>query len=181
MIEKRWYWEPVSQDGIKSSQIFFKTCPKSNHRSLYVKWNPFQNSSKYLGYFCIKICHQELLKIAQSGRTGRLRRDRRHKFGFDRLRRNQICSEPVWPDLAKFRRHFGQRLIISGKRLRVYLAFGDSLRQKNVFEQIFIVVKGKLLKNYLAIWSHWVKSALRSIMMDGEWRARDNDHATFRQ
>ena len=59
MIEKRWYWEPVSQDGIKSSQIFFKTCPKSNHRSLYVKWNPFQNSSESLQIFGL-LLHQNL-------------------------------------------------------------------------------------------------------------------------
>ena len=29
-----------------------------------------QKVTKYFGYFCMKICRQELLKIAQSGHTG---------------------------------------------------------------------------------------------------------------
>ena len=61
---------PVWPDfGIKSSQYSPKTCPNSNRSSFYIKCDSFQKVSKYLGYFWIKICHQELWKIAQSGHT----------------------------------------------------------------------------------------------------------------
>ena len=45
---------------------------KSSHSSFYLNVMPFkitQNVTKYLGYFCNKICYQELSRIAQSGPT----------------------------------------------------------------------------------------------------------------
>ena len=47
--------------------------PKSNYTSLCMKMDVFKRAQKvniHLGYFCEKICHQELSKIPQSGHAG---------------------------------------------------------------------------------------------------------------
>ena len=66
-------------------------------------------------------------------------------------------SQPVWPDLAKFR-HFGNNLAVFGKFWVVYFLFGKMLnllwRIFYIFGLIFIVENGQILKNYLTIWSH---------------------------
>ena len=57
---------------IKSCQIFPKSWPKSKHSSLTYNCSVFkiaQKVAKFLGYFCMKICHQDPSKIAQSGHT----------------------------------------------------------------------------------------------------------------
>ena len=50
---------------------FSKSCPKSSNSSFSSKWCFVKSpkDTKYLAYFCQKICHQELSKIAQSGHT----------------------------------------------------------------------------------------------------------------
>ena len=61
-------------------------------------------------------------------------------------------SDPVWPDLANF-------CLVLGNILRVYLLFGiilDRLGQiLHDIGQVFIEVNGQMLKNKLAVWSHW--------------------------
>ena len=54
------------------AQFFLQKLPKSNDRRFYLSalFKFVQMFDKYLGYFCTKICHQELSKIAQSGHTG---------------------------------------------------------------------------------------------------------------
>ena len=50
-----------------------KSCRKSSYSSLCKKMDVFKTAQTvniHLGYFCKKICHQELSKIAQSGHTG---------------------------------------------------------------------------------------------------------------
>ena len=59
-------------EGIKNSKIFPKRCPKSSHIRLYSDNDTSQMAqkvSRFLGYYCRKICHQGLSKIAQSGHT----------------------------------------------------------------------------------------------------------------
>ena len=49
-----------------------KSCPKSSHSRFYLKVMYFKMApkvTKYFGHFCIKLCRQELLKIAQSGHS----------------------------------------------------------------------------------------------------------------
>ena len=99
--------------------------------SFYLKMVFFKiarNVSKYLGYFWIVICCQELLKFAQSGHTSNLKRfigstptpSIQEKFfaSFCANRKNMFFEEgqnpatrrhyslqtfwAVWPDLAKF-------------------------------------------------------------------------------
>ena len=56
----------------KSCPNVSNSCPISNHSSLNSKseiFNIAQRVSKYLRYFCKKICCQELSKMAQSGHT----------------------------------------------------------------------------------------------------------------
>ena len=58
---------------LKVAQIYPNVDPKSSLNRVYFKVMSFlkaQKVTKYLGYFCNKICYQELLKIAQSGHTG---------------------------------------------------------------------------------------------------------------
>ena len=61
-------------------------------------------------------------------------------------------SDPVWPDLANF-------CLVLGNILRVYLLFEiilDRLGQiLHDIGQVFIEVNGQMLKNKLAVWSHW--------------------------
>ena len=60
-------------DWIQSCPNLSKSCPKSSHSSFYLKIASFKITwkvSNYFGYFCKKICRQELSKIAQSGHTG---------------------------------------------------------------------------------------------------------------
>ena len=59
---------------IESSPKNSKSCPKRNYTSLCMKMDVFRTAPKvniHLGYFCKKICHQELPKIAISGHTDR--------------------------------------------------------------------------------------------------------------
>ena len=61
----------VTDVGVKSSPILSKSGPKSN--SFYVRVRFIIVAPKvanHLGYFWWKFCHQELLKIAQSGHIG---------------------------------------------------------------------------------------------------------------
>ena len=60
-------------DKMKSVPIFIKCCPKSSHSSFYLKVTFFEVAkevTKYLGYFCYKLCHLDIPKITQSGHTG---------------------------------------------------------------------------------------------------------------
>ena len=61
---------------IKDSSKYSKSCPKSNHKSFYLKSDVFKITeivTKYLCYIFKQICHQEeLSKIAQSGHTATL-------------------------------------------------------------------------------------------------------------
>ena len=74
----------------------------------------------------------------------------------------KICLIPqpwtLWPDLVKFR-HLGRLLKIFGKYLRFYLVFGKILKliwQFFInFWQIWTNVASQIIKNNLAIWSHW--------------------------
>ena len=62
---------------MKSVPIFIKCCPKSSHSSFYLKVTFFEVAkevTKYLGYFCYKLCHLDIPKIAQSGHTGHNRK-----------------------------------------------------------------------------------------------------------
>ena len=64
----------------------------------------------------------------------------------------------MWPYLAIFR-HFGTILLLLGNVLRIYFVFGKPLNLLwqflNVIRLICIDVNGQMLKNNLAIWSHW--------------------------
>ena len=63
----------------------------------------------------------------------------------------------MWPDLAK-NRHFGQILKVFSYVQKRHLELGIILKllwQKLYgIGQIFIAVRGQILKNNLAIWSH---------------------------
>ena len=48
-----------------------KSCPKSSLSRIFFKKCHLSNVAKYFGYFCQKICSQDLSKVAQSGHTGR--------------------------------------------------------------------------------------------------------------
>ena len=66
-------WNKMQQNCPKSkvAQLLQKH-PKISQSSFYLKSDIFQNSPKivnYLGYYCRKMCHQDLSKIAQSGHT----------------------------------------------------------------------------------------------------------------
>ena len=67
-------------------------------------------------------------------------------------------EQSVRPDLAIYR-HFGKILKALGNFDPVYLVFGNTLNllwQLNyAIGQISIVVNGRILNKYLAIWSHW--------------------------
>ena len=52
--------------------VLIKSCPKAKHSSFTYKVTFSQieqKVAKYLDYFCKKICHQGLTKIAQSGHS----------------------------------------------------------------------------------------------------------------
>ena len=52
---------------LKVAQIYTKVDPKSSQSSVYFKVMSFSKAqivTKYLGYFCKKICYQEFSKIA---------------------------------------------------------------------------------------------------------------------
>ena len=78
----RWVLDSVWPDvKIKVAQIYPNVDPNSSHSRVCFKVMSFlkaQKVTKYLGYFCKKICYQELLKIAQSG----------HMVGLDNVTRN---------------------------------------------------------------------------------------------
>ena len=63
----------------------------------------------------------------------------------------------MWPDLAKFC-HFGKKLQVFGKFLKVYFLFGKMLsilwQICDIFGLNFLFAIGQILKNYLTIWSH---------------------------
>ena len=60
-----------------------------------------------------------------------------------RLRRDLLIGSPaVWPDLAKIR-HFGHRLTISCKLLRIYLVFGNILNL--LWQNVYVLGKFSLL------------------------------------
>ena len=70
-----------------------------------------------------------------------------------------LCAQsPVWPDLPKCC-HFFKNLHIFGNIFTVYFIFVKVLNPLwhnfYAFGQFFIVVNGQILKNNLAIWSHW--------------------------
>ena len=57
---------------LNAAQIYSKVDPKQSYSSVYFKVMSFYKAQKvtiYLGYFCKKICYQELSEIAQSGST----------------------------------------------------------------------------------------------------------------
>ena len=64
----------------------------------------------------------------------------------------------MWPDLAKWH-HFGKSLQIFGKFLKVYILLCKLLSLHwqiyDLLGLIFIASNGQILKNKLAIWSHW--------------------------
>ena len=73
---KRWVTRNCSvtrRRNIKSPKIS-KSCPKDDQSGLLIKMDAFKTAQKVnicLGYFCKKICHQNLSKIAKSGHTAR--------------------------------------------------------------------------------------------------------------
>ena len=78
-------WWSVWPDGEISSPIFYKSCPKSIHTDWCKKFHFSQCPkivAKYLGFFCKKLCSQELSKIAQSGHTD----DDEWFFGINQLK-----------------------------------------------------------------------------------------------
>ena len=64
----------------------------------------------------------------------------------------------MWPDLAKFRQ-FGNTLQIFGNFLTVHFLFGKMLsllwQISDTIRLVFFSANGQILKNNLAIWSHW--------------------------
>ena len=67
MTARQICWYPVRTSVIiKSIPNFPQSCPKSSNTNVFIL---APQVTKYLDYFCKKICHQELSKIAQSGRT----------------------------------------------------------------------------------------------------------------
>ena len=71
--------------------------------------------------------------------------------------------QAVWPDWGKFH-HFGKIFQVLGNILWVYLLFGkiSDLFWQILYAigQVFIDVNGQMLKNNLAIWSHWLQAYL---------------------
>ena len=71
--------------------------------------------------------------------------------------------QAVWPDWVKFH-HFGKIFKVLGNILWVYLLFGkiSDLFWQILYAigQVFIDVNGQMLKNNLAIWSHWLQAYL---------------------
>ena len=68
---------------------------------------------------------------------------------------------PFWQNLQSL----GQIFKVLGNFLRVYLLFRKLLdRLWQIYYtigQVFIVVNGQIMKNKLAIWSHWLRQDLR--------------------
>ena len=67
-----WLMSSVTRCCNKNSRYVSKSCPKSSNSSFYLKVKCFkmpQKVTKYLGYFGMKICRRELLKIDQFGST----------------------------------------------------------------------------------------------------------------
>ena len=74
--------------------------------------------------------------------------------------------EPVWPGLVKFR-HLDKLSNFFGKLLRVYFVFGKIFNifwQLKKFGQIWVVVSSQIMKNNLAIWSHWLERWIRLLL-----------------
>ena len=68
--------------------------------------------------------------------------------------------ESVWPDSAKLCQ-FSTNLEIFGNKRKVYFIFGKVVNSPwdflYAFGQNFIIINGQILKNNIAIWSHWAK------------------------
>ena len=73
----------------------------------------------------------------------------------------------AWPDLAKFR-HFGNNNYVFSNSL--WQCFEPTLANFYAIGQIFLVVISQILKNDLAIWSHWCK-VLAKMVKNGPWNA----------
>ena len=75
LLKRRTGWRSMRpNDAIKSSQnspnVAQKVATVVFTLVLMINQQPKQVTRRYFGYFCKKICHQDLSKIAQSGHTG---------------------------------------------------------------------------------------------------------------
>ena len=131
--------------------------------------------SKYLGYFCNKICRQELSKIAQSGHSATIYQIRSIVWTsllhlkseiWKKKRFTVLASVPLMSLIHNQCDQIWRNFATLAKHINAWAKFDDLFSIWQHFEptfwqkfypirRIFIVVNGKMLNNYQAIWSLW--------------------------
>ena len=150
-----WNWRQISVTATSSNRP--STRPAFATPSTMSTWENFQRRD-VTRTSRVMTLSSETSKDAES----------REAWGLSSTARPSDTStpQPVWLELANFR-HFGKTLKDFGNILKFYLEYGILLNLLwqiwSAIWKIVFAVNGEILKNNLAIWSHWPHLLLNSV------------------